>query len=229
MMSEVNAERWPLRMAKAAATRRRIIEAGSQLFVELGYAATSVQAVADAAGVSRATVFNSVGGKPALLKACYDVATVGDDEPVALPQRSGLLAVRDEPDQRRMIRRYASVVAEIGSRLSGIYEAFRAAAATAPDIRELWEQIQDERLGGARGFVAILASKGPLRTELDRTEARDVVWAHIDASLYHRLVVERGWSRLQFEQWFTPSPVNYLLPRGRTLPPTNASRLRHCH
>ncbi|MEY2406772.1 MAG: hypothetical protein QOG39_1688, partial [Acidimicrobiaceae bacterium] len=223
MMSDVNAERWPLRTAKAAATRKGIIEAASRLFVELGYAGASVQAVADAAGISRATVFNSVGGKSALLKACYDVATVGDDEPIALPQRRDMLAVRDEPDQRRMIRRYASVIAEIGSRLSGIYEVFRAAAATASDIRELWEQIQDERLGGARGFVAILAGKGPLRSQLDGTEAGDVVWAHIDASLYHRLVVERGWSRLQFEEWFTQSLTSYLLPPGRSSTRTSAS------
>jgi hypothetical protein len=147
-----------------------------------------------------------------LLKACYDVATVGDDDPVALPQRAGLLAVRDEPDQRRMIGLYAGVIAEIGSRLSGIYEVFRATAATEPDIREMWEQIQAERLGGARGFVNILAAKGELCADLDPAEAADVVWAHIDASLYHRFVVERGWSRAQFERWFTQSLTTYLLP-----------------
>lgn len=217
-MSTVNVERWPLRSAKAAATRVAIIEAASRLFIELGFSGASVQAVADAAGVSRATVFNSVGGKATLLKASYDVATVGDDDPVALPQRAGLLAVRDEPDQRRMIRLYAAVIAEIGSRLSGIYEVFRAAAATEPDIRVLWEQIQAERLGGARGFVNILISKGPLRADLDLDEAGDVVWAHIDASLYHRLVVERGWPRARFEEWFTQSLTTYLLPQATAEP-----------
>lgn len=217
-MSTVNVERWPLRSAKAAATRVAIIEAASRLFIELGFSGASVQAVADAAGVSRATVFNSVGGKAALLKASYDVATVGDDDPVALPQRAGLLAVRDEPDQRRMIRLYAAVIAEIGSRLSGIYEVFRAAAATEPDIRVLWEQIQAERLGGARGFVNILISKGPLRADLDLDEAGDVVWAHIDASLYHRLVVERGWPRARLEEWFTQSLTTYLLPQATAEP-----------
>ena len=212
MISDGKQPQWPLRRAKASATRRAIIEAAGPLFLALGYAGTSVQAVADAAAVSRATIFNSVGGKAALLKACYDVATVGDDEAVPLPQRAGLLAVREEPDPRRTIDLYAGVIADIGSRLSGLYEVFRAAAATQPEIRVLWDEIQDERLRGARGFVRILASKGPLRVGLDETEAGDVVWAHIDASLYHRLVFDRGWPQLRFEHWLSQALAAYLQP-----------------
>ena len=207
---------FPLRTEKAARTRRAIIDAAERLFVENGYVATSVQAIADAAEVSRATVFNSVGGKPALLRACYDVATVGDDDPVPLPQRPALVAVREEPDPRRAIALYATAIAGIGDRLSGTYEVFRAAATTDHEIQTQWEQIQAERLGGSREFVRILAGKGPLRDGLDLNEAGDAVWAHIDASLFHRLVVERGWSRERFEAWFTRSLTDYLL--GPTSP-----------
>ena len=219
MNSAVKPPAFPLRTAKAARTRQAVIRAAQQLFLQAGYAGTSIPAVADAAGVSRATVFNSVGSKPVLLRACYDIATVGDDEPVPLPARPGLMAVRDEPDQRRAIALYASVIADIGQRLSGLYEVFRAAAATDPEIRGSWNDIQAERLGGAAGFVRILAAKGPLRVGLDRDEARDTVWAYIDASLYHRLVVERGWARVQFEAWLTRALTTYLLPPARRVPP----------
>ncbi len=212
MNSEVKKNAFPQRTAKAARTRQDVIAAAGRLFVQRGYVATRVQEIADAAGVSRATVFNSVGGRPALLRACYDIATVGDDDPIPLPQRPELLAVRDARDQRDTIVLYAGVIAGIGERLSGIYEVFRAAAATDPDIRTQWEQIQAERLGGGHGFVRILAGKGPLRDGLDLVEAGDVVWAHIDASLYHRLVVERGWSRVHFEAWFARTLTSYLLP-----------------
>jgi AcrR family transcriptional regulator len=213
---------FPLRTEKAARTRRAVIAAAERLFVQHGYVRTSVQAIADAAGVSRATVFNSVGGKPALLRSCYDIATVGDDQPVPLPQRPALLAVRDEPDQRRAVELYAAAIASIGERLSGTYEVYRAAAATDPEIAAQWEQIQAERVGGSRGFVRILASKGPLREGLELDEAGDVVWAHIDASLFHRLVVERGWPRTRFEAWFTRSLSDYLL--GPATPPRRSSR-----
>lgn len=210
MNTGVKESAFPLRTARAARTRESVIASAGRLFVELGYVGASVQVIADDAGVSRATVFNSVGGKAALLRACYDVATVGDDAPLPLPQRPEMLAVRDELDSRRTIELYAGVIAGIGERLSGIYEVFRAASRDA-DIRRHWEQIQAERLGGSQGFVRILAAKGPLRPDVDLDEAGDVVWAHIDASLYHRLVVERGWSRRQFEAWFTRSLTSFLL------------------
>lgn len=215
MKSDVKESAFPRRAAKAARTRQDVSAAAGRLFVQRGYVATTVHEIADAAGVSRATVFNSVGGKAALLRACYDIATVGDDDPTPLPQRPELLAVRDAPDQRRTILLYAGVIAGIGERLSGIYEVFRAAAAIDPEIKSQWELIQTERLGGGRGFVRILAGKGPLRDGLDLEEAGDVVWAHIDASLYHRLVVERGWSRSRFEEWLTRTLTSYLLPPAR--------------
>ncbi|MDQ1680522.1 MAG: hypothetical protein QOI42_1381 [Frankiaceae bacterium] len=203
---------WPVRRAKAAATRLAIIRAASGLFVADGYAGTSVQAVADGAGVSRATVFNSVGGKAQLLKAAYDIATVGDDEPIPLPQRPELIAVRDEPDPRHSISLYAAVIAAIGERLSAIYEVFRAASISDREIHALWQEIQHQRLQGARGFVTILSTKTPLREGLDPDIAGDVVWTLIDASLYHRLCADRGWSRTQFESWLAATLDAQLLP-----------------
>jgi len=68
-------------------------------------------------------VFTSVGGKPRLLKSALDVAIVGDDEPIALPERPRSVAIRAEPDPRRYVTLYAELVTEMGGRLAGIYEA----------------------------------------------------------------------------------------------------------
>jgi AcrR family transcriptional regulator len=214
-MSEVNEETaWPLRRAKAAATRLAVIDAAARVFVREGYAGASIRTIAEEAGVSRATVFNAVGGKAALLKAAYDVATVGDDEPIPLPQRAEAVAARLEPDPRRSIAIYAGMIAGIGERLARIYEVFRAAAAGDPEIADFWKEIQAERLKGGHGFVGILRAKGPLREGLDEGHAGDVVWALIDASLYHRLAVERGWTRAQFQEWLAATLESQLLPPG---------------
>lgn len=212
-MSEVNEQpEWPLRRAKAAATRLAVIAAASRLFVEKGYAGATVHAIAEVAGVSRATVFNAVGGKAALLKAAYDVATVGDDEPLPLPQREAAVATRMEPDPGRAIAIYAGMIADIGDRLAPIYEVFRAASVNDLEVRAIWDQIQQERLKGARGFVGLLRAKGPLRRDLDDRAAGDIVWVLIDASLYHRLAVERGWSKKQFRDWLQRAFETQLLP-----------------
>ena len=215
MNSDVNAApAFPLRSAKAAATRAAIIAAAGRLFTEHGYLGTSVQLIADAAGVSRATVFNSVGGKAALLRAAYDVATVGDDEPVPLPRRPELLAIRAEPDPRRAIQMYAAAATKIGSRLAGIYEAFRSAAGVDPEVRGMWEQIQAERLSGARGFVQIIAAKAASHPRPPADAAGDLIWVLIDTSLYHRLVIERGWSKQRFQNWLASTIQAQLLPPG---------------
>ena len=140
--------RSPLREAQAKATRLNIIDRAAALFVERGYGATSIEAIAEAAGVGRATVFTSVGGKAAVLKAAYDVAIVGDDEPVPLPQRPWAQAVLHATTQAERIARYADVITLVSGRVAAIYEVFRAAAGTDPDVRTLWEELRAERRGG---------------------------------------------------------------------------------
>ena len=81
-----------LRADQARQTRRRIVDAAAELFAEYGYAGTTIDAVATAAGVSRKTVFDSVGGKAQLMKLAYDFAIVGDDEPVPLADRPEITA-----------------------------------------------------------------------------------------------------------------------------------------
>src|SRR5215510_13295482 len=76
-----------LRAAQARQTRRSIVSAAARLFVEDGFGTTTIDAVADAAGVSRKTVFTAVGGKVALLKLALDWAVAGDDEPIPLADR----------------------------------------------------------------------------------------------------------------------------------------------
>jgi AcrR family transcriptional regulator len=205
--------RSPLRDAQAKATRLAIIEAAGRLFVERGYAATSIDAVAEAAGVGRATVFTSVGGKAALLKAAYDVAVVGDDEPIPLPERPWARHVREGMTQGERISRYAQMVTMIDGRYAPIYEAFRGAASADPDVRQLWQEIRAERRGGASNFVRLVCDLGPLRQGLDRDAAGDVVWILNDPGLYHQLVLEQAWSPDSFCTWLSETMHTQLLGR----------------
>ena len=190
-----------LRQGQARATRRLIVAAAARLFVGRGYAATSIDQVAEAAGVSRATVFQSVGGKPALLKAAYDVAIVGDDAPESLPERPRSRAIQAEPDPRRFLGRYVELVVEIDERIAGIYEAVRNAAAADPAIGALWETIQADRHVGATHVVEFLVAKGGLRRGLDRVAAADILWTLMDPTTYLRLVRDRGWSPGRYRAW----------------------------
>lgn len=200
-----------LRGAQAESTRKAIISAATRLFVEQGYVSTSIEEIAAAAGVSRATVFTSVGGKPTLLKTALDVAIVGDDEPVSLPDRPRSVAIRAEPDPRNYLALYAEMVAEMGGRLAGIYEAVRGAAGADPDARALWESHLAQRRQGSANVVGDVLRKGKLRAGLDPKAAADIVWTLNDPGLYHSLVTRRGWAPHRYQAWLAETMIRQLI------------------
>src|SRR3954451_9613741 len=66
-------ERSSRREQQAQQTREEILRAARRLFAERGYTRTSVRDVADAAGVSPQTVYDSIGSKPALVARLNDL------------------------------------------------------------------------------------------------------------------------------------------------------------
>jgi AcrR family transcriptional regulator len=200
-----------LRGAQAQSTREAVIAAAGRLFAERGYAATSIEEIAAAAGVSRATVFTSVGGKSKLLKTALDVAIVGDDEPIPLPDRPRSRAIRAEPDPRKYLALYAELVTEIDGRLAGIHEAVRGAAGADRDARALWETHLAQHRQGAANVIGDLARKGGIRKDLDPETAADIVWL-LGPGTYQMLVHRRGWSPDRFREWLTETYITQLLP-----------------
>ena len=147
-----------LRAAQAQETRRSIVAAASRLFVEDGYGATTIDAVAEAAGVSRKTVFTAVGGKLDLLKLALDWAVAGDDQTVALSDRGAMRRWMDQADPRQVLDGLAGMLAEIGARVGALYGALEVAAGIDPAARELVEQSQRRRLDDARRWSGRFAT-----------------------------------------------------------------------
>lgn len=212
-----------LRESQARATRLAVVQAASRLFVERGYVATSIEAIAEAAGVSRATVFAAEGSKAALVKTAYDIALVGDDEPVSLPERPRARMVRAERDPIRYLALYAELAAEIGGRIAPIFDAVRGAASADPEIREVFAKIQAERRIGAAHVVEDVLARSPLRAGLVSAEAADIVWILNDPGLQHLLVGQRGWQPARYAAWLGETMQAQLLPtaRGETTAPVH--------
>ena len=104
------------RAARTRATRRRIVDAAAELFVERGYGVTTLEQIAARAGVAVQTVYFHFGNKRTVLKEAVDVAAVGDDEPVALLERPWLDELRAEPDPRRVVELWVATSTAIYTR-----------------------------------------------------------------------------------------------------------------
>jgi len=200
-----------LRAEQAQQTRQRIVAAAEALFADRGYGATTIEAVAAAARVSRKTVFDSVGGKVQLLKLAYDVAIVGDDEATPLRDRAEVAALRTETDAGLMLAGYAALVTTVNRRIAGVWRALEGAAASDPQAHRLHEALIEQRRSAMREPATRLATLGALRTGLSEREAADLLWLLNDPSLYDKLVRQRGWSSARFQEWLTESLLNNLL------------------
>jgi AcrR family transcriptional regulator len=200
-----------LRAAQAQQTRRSIVAAATRLFVEAGYGATTIDAVADAAGVSRKTVFTAVGGKLDLLKLALDWAVAGDDQAVALSDRAAIRRWMDQADPRQVLDGLAGMLAEIGARVGALYGALEVAAGIDPAARELAEELQRRRLDDARKVVGPLREMKALTTDITYQEAVDLVWLAMDPALFDRLVRVRRWSTSRFKQWLASTLCRQLL------------------
>jgi AcrR family transcriptional regulator len=200
-----------VRDEQARRTRRAIVAAAHDLFLAQGYAATTIDGIAEAAHVSRRTVFNSAGGKAALLKLALDWAIVGDDESIAMADRPAVKAIQAEPDPRKALMLWVQTVAEVAARIAPIGEVLTAAADVDPVAAELLAENSRNRLFGATAFIRYLASLDGLAAGMTEQRAADLCWALMDSHLYRLLVVQRGWSAMEFTRWLSDSLAATLL------------------
>ena len=214
MVPRVNARRpysSPLRERQASTTRSAVLAAARELLIAQGYGATTVEQIAQAAGVSKPTVFSAVGNKQMVLRAVRDTAIAGDDEPVPVARRPATDRIRAEPDQHRAVQLLARHLTDVASRYAQINEVLHAAAdGGEKDLRELWETEEDQRLTGARFWVEVLTGKGPLRPGLSQGDAVDVMWLLMSPDNYYRLVHRRRWTRQQYQRWLAASITRLL-------------------
>jgi prophage antirepressor-like protein len=162
--------------------------------------------------VSRATVFNSVGGKPELLIRAYQVAVRADEPDTPLGEQERSRRILSDTDPLSLLAGYAAVVTATAPRIAPLYEAVRAAAHADPEAAELWQRLGNERREGARRVVLALAQLGPLRADLETATATDVLWVLNDPAVYALLVMQRGWSTRRFRTWLSQAMQSQLLP-----------------
>lgn len=203
MPKRVKARRYqsPMRQQRALQTRRAVLRAAHRLFVERGYAATTVAAIAAEAKVAVDTVYAAAGPKPALFRLLLESAISGTDEAVPAERRDYVRRIRAEPTARGKIEIYAAAVRAIGERMAPLLLALRDAAAREPALAAMRDEIAQRRARNMRLFAEDLAATGGLRSGLDPSEVADVVWATNAAEFYALLVTERGWAPTRFEHW----------------------------
>lgn len=193
----------PRRQEQARQTRRAILDAAAKLFVDPGYAATPLTAVAAEAGVAVQTLYAVFGNKRQLLSDLVDVTLVGDDERITMAERSFVADIRALTGLRAKLTRYARHLTETHARQVHVMLALAGAATADADAAAIWRKNLEDRRRGMAMFAVDLAATGEVRVSQER--AADVLWLAQDIRNYDWLVRERGWPVERFERWFVDS------------------------
>jgi AcrR family transcriptional regulator len=199
------------RQAQAADTRRAVLDAAGDLFASRGYAATSIDAIAAQAGVSRETIFKTFGTKRQLLQLWVERQVAGGTEPVPIAQQHWVQLIRENPDRDRQVEIAATALSEIYERAIDALVALRAAAHVDPDIAELWHLSCDQRRADVATVTALFARTDAPTHRRSRTEVVDAAYALTSPEMFELLVSQCGWTIERFQRWLAEALITLVL------------------
>lgn len=185
----------PLRQRQAAETRRIIIEAALSLFGSNGWAATTLTAVAEEAGVSVDAVYSGFGTKAALLMEVVETALVGDGEAAPMADRPDF-AVLGDGDPADRVRAGVRYTMERYQRVVPVLQALREAGASDGVAQERSDRFDNDR----RDLMALGMTLMMDTAVAD--EVTDAVWALVSPEVFVHLRDGRGWDGDRIEDFF---------------------------
>ncbi len=206
------------RERQAEQTRAEILGAARRLFAERGYTRTSVRDVAEAAGVSAQTVYDSVGSKQALVARLNDVI----DVEAGIPAIAGSLAGSSDPTE--IVATAARITRSILEHSGDVIHALVTGAAAEPELEAVLAEGHRRHLQGAKTIVGLLAELDALDASIDRKAAVDTLAALTDVRLALVLRESYGWSLDRIERWMATTSETMLL--GRSMPGDGRDKLK---
>ena len=197
-----------LRKELVAVTEGRIVAAGSQLFAERGYVATSLSAVAELAGVAPRTVYVRFGSKAKLLDRCIGTSVAGGatEAPFEPTSKAAMTA----PTLNERIDALADLSSGIMRRSGRLLAVGQQAAAIEREIAAMERRAMGDSLTHLRTFAERLAADGMLPERLDVEALSDLLWAIAGPRMIVSFGIDRGWSSEQFRGWLA-STLRYVL------------------
>ena len=199
------------RQARTRRTRTAVVEAARALFLERGYAATTIEAISIASDTPQATVYRLFSSKLGILKAVLDVSIAGDDESVPMLQRPQVLALLSDDDPRNQLTGFAALLRDLMTRTAPMHRILADAARSDEDAATLLAEIAQQRQQGQRRIARSLARASALRAGLRERDAADIIYARASPDVYSLLVSDRGWSPERYEHWVKETLATQLL------------------
>lgn len=202
----------PSRRPRNRETRARIEQAAGVLFSSRGYATTSLQAVADTAGVHVQTIYQAYGTKAALLAACAARLVAGPEDPDTHPsRRAWSQAIQNTDELGHKLALYVEHIRDVAQRTTALLDVLRATAPSEPEVAAFLRHMESGRREGPLQLLGPLAGGSALRPELSPEDIADIVFALASPDTV-RALRERGWPDSRVQSWLTETLLDSLTP-----------------
>lgn len=196
------------RRERADELRASTLDVANEMFRANGFAATTVESIAQATGVSAATIYKTYGGKAGLVRALCDRALAGTG-PIPAEERSD--ALRSANDPRTVIAGWGRLTSEVSPRISPLLLWLREAGRLDAEAAALFRELDGRRLRRMADNAGFLADAGHLRSGVTKRDARDIMWFLTAPDTYDLLVNQRRWSIRKYSGWLAQTLTAALL------------------
>ena len=196
--------------ARTRFARRAVVETARALFLERGYAATTIEAISEHSDVPSATVYRLFSSKLGILRALLDTSIAGDDQPLAVQERPDVASLFTEPDPHNLLAGIAGITTAINQRTNDVYRVLVSAAGSDPAAAELLDEIRQQRDQGQGRVARSLARARALKPGLRERDAADLIHALMSPEVYRLLVGDRRWTPERYQQWLATTLTQQL-------------------
>ena len=192
------------RQRQALATRNLIVDSATALFLEQGYTATTIEAIAAQAGVAVSTIYSIFTNKRGILheirQAWHTASQVRElyAQGVSQSDPAHFLELAARATRRQW---------EAGASMMAIYES---AASADPEAAAELKQSLNGRRANLSQFIEQIYPK--LRQDLSFEQTCAILLALTRSEIYNELVIVAGWSLDEYETWLAGALKQQLLP-----------------
>lgn len=200
-MTEVRGPTRTSRRERARATRLRILDSAHSLFLERGYAATTMEEIASRAGVAVQTVYYNFKTKSLLLREVVESAGAGAPDQPPVSERTWMREALTEASGDRALAVAIEHGVDIYVRAVPLWPAVRAASMVDPEIEIYLESVVANRRAGMGQLVRHLDEIGYLQPGTTVKRGTDIVCAIVSHETYLALARDAGWSIEECKAW----------------------------
>jgi AcrR family transcriptional regulator len=180
-----------------------VLAAATRLFIQRGWAGTTLAAVAAEAGTAVETVYSAFGSKAGLLIAAIDAAIVGDGDELPITERAEFASLGVGKRAERLATAASIITRALVHAVPLMGSLQEASASDEAASARLDAYESDRRSVIAAGLELIIGS--PASETLV-----DSLWALAGPEIFTKLTRERQWPVDRYEHWLVETATALL-------------------